>query len=342
MFRVSKHLREVQLRHLQVLDAISERGSFWAASELLDCSPAAVSQQLATLEKIVGHRLVERSRGRRQVGLTEAGRLLVRHAQAIVARLRAAEADFATFDRGAAGTLRVGTYQSVGAKILPTVLRQFASEWPGVEVILTEGANDDLLLQMIERGQLDLTIAGLPLPEGPFAGVRLMEDPYVLLVPQDSPLAHPDPEASDVDVTDLRLISLCQGPIVTAVENHFRGLGITPRIVFRTEDNSTMQGLVAAGFGAALTPLLTVDEKDAAVAIVPLDSSPSRILALAWHRDRYRSPAADAFVATARAVCARLQERSVTDPGRPYPPPQLADGGRSSGAHWLPRVPAGK
>src|SRR5437879_1334506 len=113
----------LELRHLEVLQAIAERGSFWAASELLDCSPSAVSQLLATMEKTVGHRLVERSRGRRPVRLTEAGELLVRHADAIVARLRAAEADFAAFSRGASGTLRLGSYQSVGSKILPGLLR---------------------------------------------------------------------------------------------------------------------------------------------------------------------------------------------------------------------------
>ncbi len=303
----------IDLRHLAVLHAISDRGSFWAASELLDCSPAAVSQQLGTLEKIVGHRLVERSRGRRQVGLTEAGRLLCRHADAIVARLRAAEADFAAFDRGSVGTLRVGTYQSVGAKILPRLLREYAGEWPAVEVVLTEGANDDLLLRMIEQGQLDLTIAGLPLPEGPFGAVQLMEDPYVLLVPRDSPLARLDRPPSAEQMADLRLISLRQGPIVTAMENYCRALGISPEIVFRTEDNSTMQGLVAAGFGAAFTPLLTVDGKDAEVKMVSLEGSPSRMLALAWHRDRYRSPAAAAFVAGARAFCARLQSLASTE-----------------------------
>ncbi len=304
MFRLANQWRGVEFRHLEVLQAIAARGSFWGASEVLDCSPSAVSQQLATLERLVRHRLVERSPGRRQVRLTDAGRVLVRHADAVVARLRAAEADFAALDSGASGPLRVGTYQSVGTKILPRLLREFGGERPGVEVRLTEGAGDEGLLQMVERGELDLTFTGLPLPDGPFEAVRLMEDPCVLVVPRD---ARVDSPPSAEQWAALNLIGFCRGRVVTAAEDQVRRLGVDPRIVFRTEDNGTMQRLVAAGFGAALAPLLTVDETDGAVRVVELDGFPSRLLGLAWHRDRYRSAAVAAFVERARHICAGLE-----------------------------------
>src|SRR5437016_7539325 len=113
----------LELRHLVALDAIAREGSFWAAADALDCSQSAISQQVALLERVVGHRLVERSRGRREVTITEAGRLLLTHAEAIVARLRAAQADFTAYDEGGAGVLRVGSYQSVGQRIVPHLLR---------------------------------------------------------------------------------------------------------------------------------------------------------------------------------------------------------------------------
>ena len=306
MFRMSNYWTDLDLRHLEVLQAIQERGSFWAASDFLDCSPSAVSQQLATLEKIVGHRLVERSRGRRRVRLTEAGHVLVRHADAIVARLRAAEADFAAFARGASGALRVGTYQSVGAKILPGLLREFGRELPGIEVRLAEVASDRLLLQMVERGELDLTFTVLPLPEGPFESVELMRDPFVLVVPSDSPLGHVDSSPTREQLAALNLIDFCQFREENPVENYLRGLGVRPRIVFRTEDNSTMQALVAAGVGAAVAPLLTVDERDAGIRVMELDGFAPRVLALAWHRDRYRPPACAAFIERARQICADI------------------------------------
>src|SRR5205809_5351303 len=109
----------VELRHLIALEAVAREGSFGRAATSLGYTQSAVSQQIATLERIVGERLVERPGGPKAVSLTEAGELLLRHAQAIVARLVAAQADLSALSDGAAGVLRVGIYQSIGARVLP-------------------------------------------------------------------------------------------------------------------------------------------------------------------------------------------------------------------------------
>src|ERR1051326_8456822 len=203
-------LSELELRHLVSLHAIAVAGSFWAAAEQLGCSQSALSQQIATVEGIVGARLIERSRGRRAVSLTEAGRLLLRHADAIVARLRAAHADFSAFAEGAAGTLRVGTFESSGTHILPPLLREFRLRWPGVEVRLTELPKDDQLLALVEQGELDLSFAILPMPDGPFESIVLLRDPYVLVVAADSPLKRRR-ALGLADLRGLPLVSTGQG-----------------------------------------------------------------------------------------------------------------------------------
>ena len=109
----------VEVRHFAALDAVAREGSFGRAADRLGYTQSAVSQQIATLERIVGETLVERPGGPRAVSLTEAGALLLRHAEAIVARLDAARADIASLRAGETGTLRVATYQSVGARVLP-------------------------------------------------------------------------------------------------------------------------------------------------------------------------------------------------------------------------------
>ena len=88
--------------------------------------------------------------------------------------------------QGQAGTLRIGTFQSVGARVLPELLRRFLEDWPRVDIQLSESANDDELLRLVERGALDLTFAMQPLGEGPFDSEPLLHDPYVLVVPADS------------------------------------------------------------------------------------------------------------------------------------------------------------
>src|SRR5215207_8292179 len=180
----------IELRHLIALEAVSREGSFGRAAVSLGYTQSAISQQIATLERIVGEKLVERPGGPRRVSLTEAGRLLLRHAEAIVSRLSAAQADMDALAHGEAGTLRVGVYQSVGEHVLPTLMQRFVAAWPRVEVTLEEAANDVDLLDGIERGDLDLTFADLPLPDGPFEQLEVLRDPYVLVLPADA--ADPD------------------------------------------------------------------------------------------------------------------------------------------------------
>src|SRR5215469_14444011 len=132
----------VEIRHLAALQAIAEEHSFGRAAHRLGYTQSAISQQIATLERIVGEKLIERPGGPRPVALTEAGRLLLRHARAIVARLQAAQADLAALSAGEAGSLHVGIFQSVGAKILPEVMRRFKTAWPQVDVELIESHSD--------------------------------------------------------------------------------------------------------------------------------------------------------------------------------------------------------
>ncbi|MDE3193551.1 MAG: LysR family transcriptional regulator [Chloroflexota bacterium] len=305
------HWQDLEIRHLVALQAIVEEGSFWAAAERLQCSTSALSQQISTLEAVVGHRVLERSRGRRRVTLTEPGRLLLGHADAIVARLRAAHADLVAFAEGGVGELRIGTYQSVGAKLLPQLLRRFAAEWPKIELRVVEGADDDELLRTVERGEIDLTFSVLPLPEGPFEGVELMRDPYVLSVPADSPLARR--RTAGISTLDgLKLVGFRRSRTVAQVEEHVRTHGIEPNIVFRSDDNGIVQGMVAAGVGCALVPRLAVDLDDPSIEVVELPELPPRVLAIAWHRDRYRTPAMRAFVERALEVGKELAAKPRT------------------------------
>ena len=132
----------------------------------------------------------------------------------------------------------------------------------------------------------------------------------MLIVPAGSPLARRGGRPSVRDIADLPLIGNRQCRSTAQVSAFFRTRGVEPRIVFRSDDNGTVQGLVAAGVGCALVPLLTVDAKDERTAVLELDPRiPPRVIGIAWHRDRYRSPAARAFVEVAQQVCSSLEVR---------------------------------
>jgi len=290
----------VELRHLAALEAVARTGSFGRAARELGYTQSAVSQQIAQLERIIGHRLFHRPGGPRRVEPTEAGLLLLRHADAIVAQIDAARADMAALAEGAAGTLRVGIYQSVGARLLPALVRRFRAQWPRVGVRVREESAAADLLRLLEHGELDLTFADLPLREGPFEWAELLQDPYVLLVSARSELAELDSAPPLRDVAKLPLI----GRRTTDEPERFVA-GRVPElnVVFRTDDNGTLAALVAEDLGAAIEPRLIVDPRNRDVKMLPFGSRiPPRTLVLAWHRDRYRSQAAQAFVELAREL----------------------------------------
>ena len=288
------NFRNVELRHLAALEAVGRTHSFVAAARELGYTQSAISQQIAALERGIGQRLVERPGGPCPVALTEAGTLLLRHADAIVAQLDAAEADLAALAEGAAGPLRVGIFQSVGARILPGLLRRFREAWPRVEVRVREETNAADLVHLLEHGELDLAFADLPLPDGPFEWNEILRDPYVLVVPKDDPLAQRD------SAPPLR--ELAGAPLVTwrqlgEPETFLRGRVPDLNVVFRSDDNGTLMGLVAEGLGYAVVPQLVVNPRNPAYVALPFGNRvPPRQLAIVWHRDRYRSAAAEAFI----------------------------------------------
>jgi DNA-binding transcriptional LysR family regulator len=129
----------------------------------------------------------------------------------------------------------------------------------------------------------------------------------VLLVSSDSPLASRE-SVSLSDLGDTALIGSNQCSSAAVVEDALRDQGIPLDYAFRSDDNTTLQGLVAARFGVALMPLLAIQPGDDRVKVIALDPPvPNRRLAVVWHRDRHRSPAARAFVEIAKTVSADVE-----------------------------------
>jgi DNA-binding transcriptional LysR family regulator len=298
-------LSDFSLRQLLSFRAVAEEGSFHGAADALDYTQSAVSQHVAALEAALGVRLFDRGRGRRTVALTEAGRLLLRHVEPIADRLQAARADLLAYAAGETGTLRVAVFQSVGAKALPAVIGRFGRAWPGISVRMTEVLSDDAGLSMVADGSVELAFGIFPLPPGPFQGLELLRDPFVVMARPDAPLFALGDRPTTAQIAAQKLIGFRTCRSTRFAEERLRETGREPEFVFRSEDNGIIQAMAGAGLGVAVVPLLTVDLGDPSVRILPTDLEPRRV-ALVWHRDRYRSPATLAFIEIARAVCADL------------------------------------
>jgi molybdate transport repressor ModE-like protein len=314
----------VELRHLAALEAVASEGSFGRAAIKLGYTQSAISQQIATLERIVGEQLVERPGGPRPVTLTEAGRMLLRHAKAIMARLQAAQADLAQLSAGESGSLHVGIFQSVGAKILPEVMRRFTHAWPDVDVELRESHADSELADLVERGELDLSFVQLPLDNPWLETLELLRDDYVLVTAVDSAFPAAGHTPTLTEIAEQPLIGFRHCRATEILVDQIRSTGHEPHFVFRTDENGVVQGLAGAGIGAAVLPRLAVNTSDATVRITELGPKvASRLVGIARHKDRYHSPAARAFVATALEVGAETAAHLALSRGSPKAGPRV-------------------
>lgn len=304
---------DVEIRHLAALDAVARERSFRGAAGRLGYVQSAVSQQVSHLERLVGARLVERSRGSAHVALTRAGDVLLEHIETILARLGAARDDLAALAEGRAGTVRVGAIQSVATRLLPDVLARFALSSPDVRVAPIETPTDVPLLELVERGELDVAFCELPVRDGPFDAVELIDDPFVLLVSTRSALAGRAEPPSLSEIVRLPLVGLDRS-------RWQERLGIDLELTHRVDLDTTVQALVAAGIGVAIAPRLCVDPRHPGTRTIELPELPPRTLALVWHSARALRPAAAAFAATVRAAAPGWRgRRTVSVSGGPSP-----------------------
>lgn len=298
---------DVEFRHLRALRAVAEEGSFIGAADILGFSQAAISQQISGLERAVGQPLFDRPGGPRPVTLTPAGRVLLRHALAIAERLEVAESDLADLASGTAGRLRIGTYQSVSVQLLPDLVRELRGVAPDLAITLVEhDLNDDLTEELV-AGEIDVTFLQGPYEDSRLDIVDLGFDPYVVVLGRESPFALRSPGRtfatgllSGVSMVGQNPPSRGRDPI----DDQLRAHGVKPRYVFRSNDNGAMQGMVRAGMGPAVMPLLAVDTADPGIVVKRLDPPlDPRTILIATPKGATPMPAAERFVRIAKIEC---------------------------------------
>lgn len=301
-------LAGVELRHLVALRAVAAAGSFGGAADRLGYTQSAVSQQIASLEKAVGDKVIDRGNGRGRVAPTAVGQILLRHTDALMGTLDAARDDLNALRGGTLGTLRIGAYQSVTSTFLPKVLGRVRKEFPGLTIEIVEEMSDSEVEQHVVDGQLDIGFTVVPVGHESLAGIDLVADPWALLLSREEPpiAATCREELDPAELTDLPIVGAfaCRG--FQHAISHLQGLGVRPYVAQQAHDNALIQGLAAAGVGAALLPRLAYTP-DPRLTVIPIDDVvPSRRVGLSWRADRELSAPAQALIAAAREVCADL------------------------------------
>jgi molybdate transport repressor ModE-like protein len=292
--------RAVQVRHLAGFEAIVRAGSFRGAAHDLGYAQAAVSQQLAQLERLVGARLIERAPGTGPIALTPAGRALLEHVGALLSRFEAAREDV-TSPR-TASIVRVGVGPGIAARALVRATSGLGIACPDLDVRLIDTPTEAPPLELIERGELDLALCEPPPPDGPVDCVAVMEDRFVLLVSAADPVAARGEAPAPAQLARMPFVSLEDPGVRGRLADWLRSRGIEADTRVRCDLSTTVQGVVATGVGIAILPRSCVDLQHPRTTVVELPDAPARTLALCWHRGRGRPRAAELLADTLRAV----------------------------------------
>jgi DNA-binding transcriptional LysR family regulator len=293
---------------LKILNEVAHRSSFSAAADALDYTQSAVSQQIAALEAEAGMPLLQRHP--RGVSLTAAGQTLVGHAEGILARLESAEAALGAIAGLRGGRLRMASFPTAGATLMPLAIATFRARYPQVELTLAEGEPEQIAPRL-RAGEIDLALL-FEFGDGPGAEeltrVELLEDPLFLALPREHKLA----EKRKLRLEDLREEAWVQtsssSPCARQVVRSCHAAGFEPNVAFESDDYQTVQGLVAAGVGVALIPelALTVVREDIAIrALSP--HPPVRQVIAATPASARLLPAAPAMLTALSEAAARYE-----------------------------------
>jgi DNA-binding transcriptional LysR family regulator len=315
-------------RRLRVFREVARHGSFSAAADALGYTQPAVSRQIATLEAELGTVLVRRVP--QGAVLTDAGSLLLDRAEAILGRLDEVEDELRALAGLQGGRLRLASFASAAASIVPLAIARFRERHPTVELSITM-ADPLYSLPQLRAGELDIALSHDPLNEGTLEVVRppggakgngtvvgaaiarrevlgielehLFDDPMYVALPADHRLA---------DADRLDLACFAQEPWMLATTNTCpdsrlflracHEAGFEPQIAFQNDDYPAILGFVAAGVGVAMIPDMVARGVREDVVVRSLDPAPPPRPIMAALPAGYRSPAASAMLAVLRDV----------------------------------------
>ncbi len=303
----------LDVRRLAILREVAQQGSFSAAANELYLSQSAVSQQIATLEKEVGMKLLDRTREGPK--LTDAGRVLVSHADAAIARLEEAERELAAIAGLEGGELRLASFPSASATLLTEAVSLFHRRHPNVRLSVAD-AEPVESLPRLRSGEIDLALS-FDYPSVPAAEDRdldrtlVLTESMYLALPDDHELAG----KRTVKLTELAEVewlcgsrpSTCGEVVVRAC----RDAGFEPRVGFESDDYNVMQGFISAGLGVTLLPDLALPTLRSDLVVRATDPpAPKRRVWALTRAEGARSPATDEMVAILEQVGDTFAARS--------------------------------
>lgn len=305
----------MNLRDLKYLVALADHKHFGRAAAACFVSQPTLSTQIKKLEDELGVPLVERAP--RKVMLTPAGREAASRARGIVAEIEQMKEAARRSQDPEAGTVRLGIFPTLGPYLLPHVIPRIRERFPQLELLLIE-EKSDVLLTRLREGRLDAALLALPLHDEQLHAEFLFEEPFVLAVPEQHPLARRPTPLTLEELHAQRLLLLEDGHCLRDQALDVCHLsGALEKAEFQATSLETLRQMVAANVGVTLLPLLAVQPPVAnppnlrLLSFAP-DGGPSRRIAMLWRR----SSAMGAFLQQLAHLFGALPEDLFTLPAQ--------------------------
>jgi len=312
----------MNLRDLQYLVALAEHRHFGRAAEASFVSQPTLSTQIKKLEDELGVPLVERTP--RKVLLTETGREIARRARGVLSEIDEIKAIAQRTRDPESGTLRLGIFPTLGPYLLPHLVPLVRQRFPRLELLLVEEKTEQVI-RMLREGSLDVGVLALPLHEDSLHTEFLFEEPFVLAVPENHPLAHKKHRLKLGDLEDESLLLLEDGHCMRDQALEVCQLaGAGERSGFRATSLETLRQMVAANVGITLLPTLAIKPPVARTDNVHLvefaGHPPSRKIALVWRKSSSVGEFLQRFAEVVRGIPADLLRPDLNEPRAPNRP----------------------
>jgi DNA-binding transcriptional LysR family regulator len=250
------------------------------------------------------------------VTLTEAGHTLVEHAEVVLARLSAAQAELEAMRGVRGGRVRLSSFPTAGASLLPPAIALFTRRYPDVELTFVEEEPEDAV-GMLRAAELEVAMVfeyrDLSQPEFDrlYEGVELrhlLDDPMYIAVPRDHPGARKQHVRLEDFADDIWIQNDTRGPCGRLHLAACVAAGFEPKIGYQSDDYNVVQGLIAAGVGISLLPALSLTNVREDIVVRSLGPrAPARRIASAVIDGRYRSPATAAMLDILSEVAGRYE-----------------------------------
>jgi DNA-binding transcriptional LysR family regulator len=289
----------MMLETLKTFCDLVETGSFSRAARLNFVTQSAVSQQLRTLERHYGRRLIDRG-ARRSLQLTEAGKLLLGEARAVVERLAALEDRLRQRPDVIAGTVTIASVYSVGLHTLPAPMKTFLRAHPQVNLRLTYRRTDEIYQACLD-GDADLGVVAIPGRRSQIEIVPLRPDELVLVCPPEHALAR-RPRLTAASLANQRFIAFDRDiPTRRLVDRFLRAARTSVSITMELDNIETIKRSVEAGLGISILPRSALQNEVKAGTLVARPFATARLtrpIGIIYRRGREQSAAVRALLET--------------------------------------------